>query len=59
VGRTCRGRVKRVILSSARPMVVLANASKLGKVGFSAIAGLKQLETLVTDAPTSHPELAP
>ena len=50
-------RVKRVILSSARRVVVLADASKLGKIGFSTIAELKQLDTLVTDAPRSHPEL--
>jgi DeoR/GlpR family transcriptional regulator of sugar metabolism len=51
-------RVKRVILSSARRVVVLADASKLGKIGFSTIAGLEELDTLVTDAPISHPELA-
>jgi DeoR/GlpR family transcriptional regulator of sugar metabolism len=50
-------RVKRGILSSARRVVVLADASKLGKIGFSTIAGLDQLDALVTDAPSSHPEL--
>jgi DeoR/GlpR family transcriptional regulator of sugar metabolism len=51
-------RVKRAILSSARRAVVLADGSKLGKVGFTTIAGLDDLDVLVTDAPTSHPELA-
>ncbi|MCU1612814.1 MAG: transcriptional regulator, DeoR family [Frankiales bacterium] len=51
-------RVKRVILSAARRVVALADSSKLGKVGFSTIAGLDQLDSLVTDAPTTHPELA-
>jgi DeoR/GlpR family transcriptional regulator of sugar metabolism len=50
-------RVKRAAIASARRVVALADATKLGRIAFSTIAPLDQLDCLVTDAPSSHPEL--
>ena len=51
-------RVKRAVIRSARRTVVLADASKLGKVTFSTMALLTDIDTLVTDAPASDPTVA-
>jgi DeoR/GlpR family transcriptional regulator of sugar metabolism len=50
-------RVKRLAIASARRAVVLADAGKLGRVAFSSIAGLDAIDTLVTDAWSTHPEI--
>jgi DeoR/GlpR family transcriptional regulator of sugar metabolism len=51
-------RVKRAAIRSARRSVVLADSSKLGKVTFSTVARLTEIDTLVTDAPASDPTVA-
>jgi DeoR/GlpR family transcriptional regulator of sugar metabolism len=50
-------RVKRAAIASARRVVALADATKLGRIAFSTIAPLDQLDCLVTDAPATNPEL--
>jgi DeoR/GlpR family transcriptional regulator of sugar metabolism len=49
-------RVKRVAIAAARRTIVLADASKLGRVAFSTVAPLSAIDALVTDAPADHPE---
>jgi DeoR/GlpR family transcriptional regulator of sugar metabolism len=48
-------RVKRAALAAARRAIVLADASKLGRVAFSTVAPLSAIDTLVTDAIASLP----
>jgi DeoR family transcriptional regulator of aga operon len=51
-------RVKRAALDSARRCVVLADASKLGKVAFASVCPLERVDVLVTDSSASDAELA-
>ena len=50
-------RVKRAAIGSARRSVVLADASKLGRITFSTVAALAEVDTLVTDASAAKSEL--
>ena len=52
-------RVKRAALRSARRCVVLADATKLGKVALGAVCPLARVDVLVTDASASDEALAP
>lgn len=47
--------VKRAALAAARRVVVLADASKLGRVTFATVAPVSAVDTLVTDARPDHP----
>jgi DeoR/GlpR family transcriptional regulator of sugar metabolism len=47
-------RVKRAAIAAARRVIVLADASKLGRVAFSTVAPLSVVDVLVTDAPADH-----
>jgi DeoR/GlpR family transcriptional regulator of sugar metabolism len=38
--------------------VVLADSSKLGKVTFSTVVRLTEIDTLITDAPATDPTVA-
>jgi DeoR/GlpR family transcriptional regulator of sugar metabolism len=51
-------RVKRVAIEAVRRVIVLADASKLGRVAFSTVAPLSAVDVLVTDAPAEHPVAA-
>jgi DeoR/GlpR family transcriptional regulator of sugar metabolism len=51
-------RVKRAAIGAARRVIVLADATKLGRVAFSTVAPLSSVDVLVTDAPEQHPEAA-
>lgn len=46
--------VKRAALACARRVVVLADATKLGRVTFANVAPLDQVDVLVTDASPDH-----
>lgn len=48
-------RVKRAAMASARRRVVLADASKIGRVTFATVAPLADVDVLVTDAPADDP----
>jgi DeoR/GlpR family transcriptional regulator of sugar metabolism len=48
-------RVKKVAINAARRVIVLADASKLGRVAFSTVAPLPSVDVLVTDATADHP----
>ncbi len=48
-------RVKRAAIRTARRTVVLADNSKFGRVAFSTITGLSEVDMVVTDAPPAHP----
>jgi DeoR/GlpR family transcriptional regulator of sugar metabolism len=50
-------RVKRAAIDSARRSVVLADSSKLGRVTFSTVAQLSEIDVLVTDQPANASEL--
>ncbi len=50
-------RVKRAAIGAARRTIVVADASKLGRVAFSTVAPLSAIDVLVTEAPASHPAL--
>jgi DeoR/GlpR family transcriptional regulator of sugar metabolism len=52
------GRVKRAAISAARRAVVLADASKLGRVAFATVAPLSAIDVLVTDAAAVVPATA-
>jgi DeoR/GlpR family transcriptional regulator of sugar metabolism len=52
-------RVKRAALRSARRCVVLADATKLGKVALGAVCPLARVDVLVTDTSASDEVLAP
>lgn len=52
-------RVKRAALATARRCVVLADASKLGKVAFARVCPLERVNVLVTDAGASEAALEP
>lgn len=52
-------RVKRAALESARRCVVLADASKLGKVAFARICPLERVDILVTDSGADEAALKP
>lgn len=52
-------RVKRAALATARRCVVLADASKLGKVAFARICTLERVDVLVTDSGASEAALEP
>ena len=41
---------KRVLIRSARQVILLADASKWGRVGFAKVAPLSAIHTIVTDA---------
>jgi DeoR/GlpR family transcriptional regulator of sugar metabolism len=47
-------RVKRAAIAAARRVIVLADASKLGRVAFSTVAPLSVVDVLVTDALADH-----
>ncbi|HEV2428010.1 MAG TPA: hypothetical protein VGS61_07310, partial [Acidimicrobiales bacterium] len=47
--------VKRAAIRAARRVVVLADASKLGRVTFATVAPVDVVDALVTDAPFDHP----
>lgn len=49
--------VKRSAVRSAQRIIVVADSSKLGKVQLVKIAGLAELDTLVTDGDPDHPTL--
>lgn len=49
--------VKRAMLDAARRIIVLADHSKLGRVALAAVAPLSRVDTIVSDAPASHPVL--
>jgi DeoR family transcriptional regulator of aga operon len=51
-------RVKRAALASARRCVVLADASKLGRVALASICPLERVDVLVTDSDASEEALA-
>ncbi|HVB70175.1 MAG TPA: DeoR/GlpR family DNA-binding transcription regulator [Acidimicrobiales bacterium] len=46
--------VKRAAIASARRVVLLADATKLGRVTFAAVAPLAELDVLITDAAEDH-----
>lgn len=48
-------RVKRSALRAARRCVVLADASKFGRVCLATIASLPEVDVLITDASADHP----
>jgi DeoR family transcriptional regulator of aga operon len=48
-------RVKQVALRAARRCVVLADATKLGKVAFATVADIDVVDILITDASPNHP----
>ncbi len=48
-------RIKRLALAAATRRVVLADASKLGRVAFVSVAACEDIDVLVTDAPKEHP----
>lgn len=50
-------RVKRAAIGAARRSIVVADASKLGRVAFSTVAPLSAIDVLVTEAPAGHPAL--
>jgi DeoR/GlpR family transcriptional regulator of sugar metabolism len=50
--------VKRAALERSRQLIVTADASKLGTVAFAAVAPASRIDVLVTDAPTTHQQLA-
>lgn len=50
--------IKRVAIQRGRRVVVAADTSKLGGVAFAAIAPIDVVDTVVTDAPADHPEVA-
>lgn len=50
-------RVKRAAITSARRTVVLADATKLGRVTFATVAAINEVDTLVTDAWSTDPEV--
>ena len=52
-------RVKRAALASARRCVVLADATKLGKVALASVCGLDRVDVLITDESASDEALAP
>lgn len=52
-------RVKRAALASARRVVILADASKLGSVALASICPLDRVDVLVTDQGASHEVLDP
>ena len=52
-------RVKRAALASARRCVVLADATKLGKVAFAHICPLERADVLVTESSADHDVLRP
>ena len=48
-------RVKQAAAKAARRCVVLADATKLGKVTFAGVAPITAVDVLITDAPPDHP----
>jgi DeoR/GlpR family transcriptional regulator of sugar metabolism len=52
-------RVKRAALKSSRRCVVLADASKLGRVALASVCPIERVDVLVTDSGASHEALAP
>jgi DeoR/GlpR family transcriptional regulator of sugar metabolism len=52
-------RVKRAALATARRCVVLADASKLGKVAFAGVCPLERVDALVTDSGADDAALTP
>lgn len=46
--------VKRAAIASARRVVLLADATKLGRVTFAAVVPLAEVDVLITDAPGDH-----
>ncbi len=52
-------RVKRTALASVRRCVVVADASKLGKVAFARVCPLEGIDVLVTDDQSGPDDLAP
>lgn len=52
-------RVKRAALDSARRCVVLADASKLGRVALASVCPLERVDVLITDGGASEEALAP
>jgi DeoR/GlpR family transcriptional regulator of sugar metabolism len=48
-------RVKQAAIGAARRVIVLADASKLGRVAFSTVAPLPSVDVLVTEATADHP----
>jgi DeoR family transcriptional regulator, aga operon transcriptional repressor len=49
----------RVLITRARRVIVVADASKIGRVAFARICGLDQVDELITDASASEERLAP
>jgi DeoR/GlpR family transcriptional regulator of sugar metabolism len=52
-------RVKRAALKSSRRCVVLADASKLGRVALASVCPIERVDVLVTDSGASDKALAP
>lgn len=48
-------KVKRAAIASARRLVVLADAAKIGRVAFATVAPLARVDVLVTDAAADDP----
>jgi DeoR/GlpR family transcriptional regulator of sugar metabolism len=50
--------VKRSMVAAARRVVVLADASKLGRIALATVAPLGRVDVIVSDAPPDHPVLS-
>jgi DeoR family transcriptional regulator of aga operon len=50
-------RVKRAFLRSTQRTIVLADATKLGRIAFASVAPLSCVDVIVTDAAFDHPVL--
>jgi DeoR/GlpR family transcriptional regulator of sugar metabolism len=50
--------VKRSMLAAARRIVVLADASKLGRIALATVAPLRSVDVIVSDAASDHPVLS-
>jgi len=48
-------RVKQVALDAAQRCIVLADATKLGRVAFATVAPISRVDVLITDALPSNP----
>jgi DeoR/GlpR family transcriptional regulator of sugar metabolism len=47
--------VKRAALVAGRRVIVLADASKIGRVALCTFAPIESVDVLITDAPANHP----
>ena len=49
--------MKQEAIKAASRVIVLADASKIGKIAFASVAGLKDVDILVTNAAPSSDEI--